>query len=1239
MESDNANQKKNAEVDMSTSEYVFVQGVVEKVKYKARIRLRAEGEVSPWSDWVETTIIGKTTPPPNITGFSVYADDPRGLFLSWDACTVFDFDHYILTHGATTYKLTANQYTFTPYQTTGKMDFSVIAVDTSGIRSVTPAKASCTITVPAKPVISRADLLNRGIVCEWSDSKTTWSIDRYDVAMSNGDTFRSSVNSVIANPRNPFDKGVSFTVRAKDVFNNWGSKSASATVKYYPPKTPDVTFSPIAATGIITADWEDCTNDIDDAPVISGYRVEGSLASNEKKNAGFVSGLHYESRVLSTNYHENGVDSLGRRKYYVQAKVTAVDKYGITCMDASDYRDNTRSVDIYAPATPKITMARLLDDGVNASWTCDLGTWELESYTISSCAGTDIQKTNELNLVYPCPAKWTPNSTLTLMATDIVSLNSDPTPETIIEWYAPKTPDVTFGYNKLTGGITVDWEDCRNTTVENAPRIAYYDITGTLANTSATDKSGIVRTSGTHYESIIPLQVYEYGTQRDTDGIMINVGTVSIQVTAVDKYGVTCKMDPNYKDNTKSFHIYPPYNPTNFGITASVEGDSLILTWADCERTFAIDYYVVRDGENVYKVATNYVVLPSRGEGTYNIFITAYDVLGQESATMLYSLNVAGVGGMEVNASIDGADILVEWTIPDSSFNIDYYIVSSNNDNIDDIVGILKDMEASALNDLSSDVLVSATVEDVDKDSKLDSVLLDAELLTGADVVSGSIAVPGFVAQYGDGQVIGKAKTNYFRVPAGKVGTYIFYVWAVDVAGNVSTKYASYAPVTISAPNAPRVFTESTYSDIKVSWETEVNSDKGQLPIVSYDIIRLEENRRADGIIDTIEESYGNYTQDTFNAPPVKAGTHYFYVRAIDSGGNMSEQWGDSAFVVMPPSPSMFVTVNVIVNQVQFWWVKPALTTFDIAYYTMYEVESGYRSELLQTDALYATQMESAAKTVTYGLTAVDIAGNESTMVTTTQTLESPQGFVLYHDVDSLFNGTKTHMILDGEGCMIGPVVENETWNEHLTRTGYTTWQSKVNADNDSVWMSPAYSTGSYEETVDVSVVVPSSKITISATYDVLDGTPTVRYFISRSKNGTVWTDFEEESSLYADDFRHVKYRIEVSGGIVSISNINMKLDVQRKSDFGTSRAFREDCVDSNGALLPASSIGTWVNFSLNFSDVETPISVTPVLKETGQNAFVVFNDTYNPTGFRIALFDKQGNPITGDVMWEAHGV
>jgi hypothetical protein len=75
---------------------ITVPDVTEGENYKLRIRyVSAESKVGPWSDWVTTTIVGKTTQPSAVTNFNTEADSTTGrLLLSWDNNSEVDIKGY-----------------------------------------------------------------------------------------------------------------------------------------------------------------------------------------------------------------------------------------------------------------------------------------------------------------------------------------------------------------------------------------------------------------------------------------------------------------------------------------------------------------------------------------------------------------------------------------------------------------------------------------------------------------------------------------------------------------------------------------------------------------------------------------------------------------------------------------------------------------------------------------------------------------------------------------------------------------------------------------------------------------------------------------------------------------------------------------------------------------------------------------------------------------------------------------
>lgn len=908
----------------------------------------------------------------------------------------------------------------------------------------------------------------------------------------------------------------------------------------------------------ITLSWDDV-----DAPDLSHYEITGS-----------VSGRSSAPEATLQPWNLTGELSFA---------VVAVDSMGLKSENPA-----TASIVVNAPSVPVFQSVRLLDEGIVAVWKNAKTSWSIERYVLT--LGDLVVSVRALTAVLSAPSPFMIGQGCTIMAQDVFGNVSETSDPFTVDVFPPKTPNVKLGFNKLTGAVTIDWQDCRND-VQNAPAIAFYQINGTLANQQSTD--GLVTVQGTHYEAVVPLTAYEYGSREDEDGTLVNVGTLSVTVTAVDKYGITSRDAADYQDNTVQFAILPPYNPTNMAINSSAEGDSIILAWKDCTRTFAIDYYIVRDSMTgrTYKVDTNYVVLPPRKAGVYPVTVQAFDVIGHSSAAMTYNMVVAGVGGMTVTAKVDGSDILVEWSIPESAFVVDHYIIKRDND-----------------------------------------VLPDA----------GDI-------DFEDGDLVGTAKVNYIRIPAGAAGQYVFYVWAVDVAGNISTDYASFASVTVQEPGAPKVSAELDGDGVTVKWALDL--EEGQLPIRAWDIVR----QWAEGgdETQTREMDYGRLDVDTTTVPAFSAGQHTFMVRAVDSGGNIGP-WGYVDFMARPPGRVTFTQPVVIDNNVQLYWNQPAQIFFPIREYIFSEVESyedgsEYEAEIGRVDALFASETEEVAGTYTYAITPVDVGGNVGQRSIITCRVSQPPDFVFYDKKSSLFNGSKVNFVLDGEGHMLGPVPTGETWEENVDRViakaGLSvapealTHQQKVNAGYRT-WLEPAEDSGSYTEVIDHGTIIPNCNYKLTMTSRTLSGTPDISCKIEVSLDGKVWDVASDNAfSVYVTQFRYSRFTISVSGGYVEISDITVDLNAKQISDYG-----RVECrADDNGDGWVSETAtpmltGTWIPFNRDFVDVQS-LPKPNVVNNSDYTAFTVFEDVINPTGFRVFVKDKNGTRVTATVDWIAMGV
>lgn len=488
-----------------------------------------------------------------------------------------------------------------------------------------------------------------------------------------------------------------------------------------------------------------------------------------------------------------------------------------------------------------------------------------------------------------------------------------------------------------------------------------------------------------------------------------------------------------------------------------------------------------------------------------------------------------------------------------------------------------------------------------------------------------------------------KNKSNNVRFPATGLGVQEYRVRAVDVAGNASGWVEVH--LTISAPEPPEVSVSlnENKDGCILSWADTGSS----LPIVAWDVVRQWDNDLGGGIIETLEEDFGRLDVDNLFVPSVAVGEHHYMVRGIDSAGNRS-LWGEVVFTALPPGKVTFSSSSVIDNNLLLYWTDPDSVFFAIAYYVFSQVDSdGYEMEVGRIDARFASSFESVSGEYTYRVTPVDTAGNRGQSADISMTISQPPDFMLFHDYDSLFNGTKTNIELDGRGSMYGPVIVNETWQQNIDRvaallsvsSSNLTWQQKVDAGH-GYYNSPYSGTATYVEIVDICTVIPSTKITVTVTRTVLEGNPNLKCKIETSLDNSTWTVVAPNAfETYATNFRYVRYTFTVTGGLLQIRNINYNLNIKRKTDFGTVSVTTTD----NGAGYPSDPMqaGKWVPFNIPFTDVNGAPVCTIVNNNSASplTPYTVFVDTLNPTGFRVFALDKNGNRAAATISWMVQGV
>lgn len=882
-----------------------------------------------------------------------------------------------------------------------------------------------------------------------------------------------------------------------------------------PPSPENVIIAPSAPEGLLIS-W-----DAVDVYDLDHYEVRGPRSF--KAETRDTSVIHAPTGLTGTlTYSVFAIDVLGLRSTPAKATYT-----------------------VLAPAAPVIADALLMDDGIEMSWSNAQTTWPIDLYVMQ--CGSKQATSLETQGICPVPQNFARGDTVTVRARDIFRNVGDWSEPFQVRIIPPAKPILTLGVS-ADGNVQVSWQDCKTTTT-----IARYILEGAISGSTAGLSAEI------SVKDILWTTIEEMG-------VTYRIGAVTVYVTAEDKYGFQGER------GGQTYIIYPPYNPV---LTMRIQSDGLYLTWQDCTRTFTLDHYVVFDEyyNETFVVDGTSQLLKPRPAGVYNFYVQAFDVVGNYSSRMMLSnYTIYGVGAVQAAAVIDGADILLSWALPATTFPMDYY-----------------------------------TIYDM------------------------------------YGMEMGKAKVNYFRFPAPVAGAYEYSIVGRDVAGNIGLEGVR-AAITINVPLAPTVSASLAGEGVALTWYADAGENT--LPVIAWDVIRQWEVERGDGVIETKEEDYGRLDVNTLTVPAMSTGEHTFMVRGIDSAGNVGP-WGYVDFNVQGPGRVTFVNCATIDNNVMLYWTEPDRIFFPIAYYLFEEIEDAeYSMEIGRIDALFTSSFESKSGLYTYGITPVDVAGNRGERSTITMQVAQPPDFILYHDLDSLFNGTRTNFVLDGVGNMIGPYAD-ATWQENIDAIaalhGSTaediTWQDKIGYGYE-YFPDPPAASATYVEVVDVGTIVPSTRIAVTITSRTLSGDPDFSCRIEVSTDNATWREISDDAlTVYATQFRYVRYTIGCTGGVAVISNINYNLSVKRLTDFGhaTSNATDngEGYVDDQTTPMLK---GTWVPFNVSFTDVES-LPKPNVVNNENYTAYTIFEDVLNPTGFRVFVLDKNGNRVTAEVDWVAYGV
>ena len=451
-------------------------------------------------------------------------------------------------------------------------------------------------------------------------------------------------------------------------------------------------------------------------------------------------------------------------------------------------------------------------------------------------------------------------------------------------------------------------------------------------------------------------------------------------------------------------------------------------------------------------------------------------------------------------------------------------------------------------------------------------------------------------------------------------GVHKVWVKALDTTGHYSVNPA-FTEITIGVPAQSNLTARISGPNIVLEWQSVV----GAFAMDHYEV--------------RYGSTWGSGTpiaSPMSNTHSLKAdfgGTRVFWVAGVDVAGNVGTP---TSVTVQIQSPSVAAaTAEVIDNNVLLRW-QDGTASLPIQYYSVRKgAVFASATEVGIIYSRFAALFEQAGGTYTYWIVPVDSAGNVGTPASVSAVVSQPPDYMLRYNQNSLLNGTRSNVQVV-ENTLLA-VLPDETWQQHFANRSWATIQDQINAGYP-LYFQPSTSggVGTYDETIDYgTLITQGTTISVTPTYTVLRGsvTCTIDLFV-KANAGDAWIQFTGQSSIYATNFRYIRFRINFTAGsggdnLIQVTSINTKMAIKRRNDNGTGYANASDVG------------GTTVNFTPNtFIDVES-IDVTAAVPAGGQPRIALYDfvDTPNPTSFKVLLYDLNGNRVSGSFSWSAKGV
>lgn len=159
--------------------------VLQGFTYEIQLRARnSAGKVSAWSSKITHQVVGKSSPPSDVTGFTATVED-FGIVLTWDDIADIDRDEFEVRTGAswndgTLIARLSGTTLRTGITAAGTQNFYIKAIDTSGNYSTNAASTTATISAPTVSGVTQT-FVGANVELKWAGVQGSFGIREYEI--------------------------------------------------------------------------------------------------------------------------------------------------------------------------------------------------------------------------------------------------------------------------------------------------------------------------------------------------------------------------------------------------------------------------------------------------------------------------------------------------------------------------------------------------------------------------------------------------------------------------------------------------------------------------------------------------------------------------------------------------------------------------------------------------------------------------------------------------------------------------------------------------------------------------------------------------------------------------------------------------------------------------------------------------------------------------------------------------